>query len=174
MARLFFACAEACHKPALRTADAGAPDRDCEPLHFPMRLSHECYKPAGAQLPPNVTWAPAAELPPFQEQLLRAANTPRDLCHGAFALGLTRSVRKSLLKQGLPSSPDILFEQHSTAASSTFCIEVPADLNQASNNPSNNMQCRLEFKSLTALHDNGVLVTRHMRACPLRFILTQK
>ena len=87
---------------ALRTAGAGAPHRAYEALHFPMRLPHECYEAAGAQLPPNVAWAPVAELPPFQEQLLRAANTPRDLRQGAFALGLTRSVCKSLSEASTP------------------------------------------------------------------------
>ncbi len=45
----------------------------------------------GAQLPPNVAWTPVAALPPFQEQLLRSANAPRDLRLGAFALDLLRS-----------------------------------------------------------------------------------
>ena len=62
------------------------------------------YEGACAQLPPSVTWAPVAELPPFQEQLLRAANTPRDLRQGAFALSLTRSVCKSLSKASIFSA----------------------------------------------------------------------
>jgi hypothetical protein len=46
----------------------------------------------GAQLPPNVAWTPVAVLPPFTDALLRAANAPRDLRLGAFALDLLRSV----------------------------------------------------------------------------------
>ncbi len=46
----------------------------------------------GVQLPPNVAWTPVAVLPPFTDALLRAANAPRDLRLGAFALDLLRSV----------------------------------------------------------------------------------
>lgn len=82
---------------------ARAPQAQTMSLCFQLQeVLHESYVPAGAQLPPNVTWAPVAELPPFQEQLLRAANTPRDLRKGAFALGLTRSVRKSLSEASSP------------------------------------------------------------------------
>lgn len=42
------------------------------------------------QLPLNLAWSPVAELPGFQEQLVRSANERRDLGLGAFAVDLLR------------------------------------------------------------------------------------
>ncbi|KAK9830908.1 hypothetical protein WJX81_003466 [Elliptochloris bilobata] len=49
------------------------------------------------QLAPNVAWAPMAELPPFQEQLLRAANARRNLHQGAFAVDLISCGQRHIL-----------------------------------------------------------------------------